>query len=61
MNLAERYMKAMVGLCHLTSTRIPQGASHYYFFTLKTGNRCTLVAIAATCSYRLQLLNTLFI
>lgn len=61
MNLAEHHMKAIVGLCHTTSTRIPRGNSHYHFIALITGNICTLVAIAATCSYRLQLLNTLFI
>jgi hypothetical protein len=61
MNLAEHHMKAIVGLCHTSATRIPRGSSHYHLFTLITGNRCTLVAIAATCSYRLQLLNTLFI
>jgi hypothetical protein len=60
MNLAEHHMKAIVGLCHTTSTRIPRGTSHYYLFTLITGNSCTLVAIAATCSYRLQLPYTLF-
>lgn len=61
MNLAEHHMKAIVGLCHTTSTRITRGTSYYHLFTLITGNCCTLVAIAAACSNRLQLLNTLFI
>lgn len=61
MNLAEHHMKAIVGLCHTTTTRIPRGTSHYYLFTSITGNSCTLVAIAATCSYRLHTLNSLFI
>jgi hypothetical protein len=60
MNLAEHHMYALVGLYYSSTPYMPRGASHYYSFTLITGNNGTLVAKAAACSYRLLPLNTLF-
>lgn len=58
MNLAENHMNAIVGLHQSSTPCIPRGASYYHLITLITGNNGTLVANAAACSYRLQLLNT---
>jgi hypothetical protein len=60
MNLAEHHMNALVGLYYSSTPCMPRGASYYHLFTLLTGNNGTLVAKAAACLYRLQLLNTLF-